>query len=109
MKKYTLVSVLLLIVVTTLQHIEASPPENQIQALEMETVFALAHDQIIDVQSNPKMKPTTKITMYERYISALTRFVQEYPKEFDTNENLKDLNKFLSDVKGIRDAVKANQ
>jgi hypothetical protein len=87
----------------------AAPPENQVQALEIETVFALAHDELVDLQHDTKTSLTAKIASCERYISALTRFIKEYPKEFDTQDNLKDLNKFLSDAKSYRDAWKANQ
>lgn len=87
----------------------SAPPANQVEALEMETVFALAHDQLVDLAKNTKMSADLKVVAAERYISALSRFIAEYPKEFDTDENTKDLNRFLSDARGYRDAWKVNQ
>ncbi len=87
----------------------AAPPTSQVEALEMESVFALAHDELVDLQNDTKTPLHAKITNAERYVAALTRFISEYPKEFDTQDNLKDLNKSLADAKSYLEAWKAQQ
>ena len=79
-------------------------PPVQIQALEMETVFQLAYDALIDLQTNTATSLAEKITFSERYIAALTRFISEYPRELAVGDNLNNLESHLSEVKAIRDA-----
>lgn len=71
------------------------------ELLEWEMVFAIAHDEIIDYQTDTRIELEHRIQACEIYISRINDFLSTYPKYCDTQNSIKDMTELRDDVQYI--------
>ena len=69
--------------------------------LEWEVVFSLAHDEIVDYQTDTSIEVDYRIRACEVYISRVEEFLSTYPKYCDTQNSIKDLSEMRDNVQYI--------
>ncbi len=70
--------------------------------LEWEIVFSLAHDEIVDYQTDDTLELDMRIRACEVYLTRIQAFLDEYPPYCDTQDNIKDLSQMRDNVEYIK-------
>lgn len=75
--------------------------------IEWEIVFSLAHDELIDYQTDDSLAVDKRITACTVYLSRIEPFIEAYPRYCDTQNSIKDLSEMRSNVSIIRDNLRS--
>ena len=74
--------------------------------LEWEVVFSLAHDELVDYQTDESMERGMRIKACDIYLSRIEKFIEDYPAYCDTQNSVNDLTEMKENVVYIRDHLK---
>ena len=73
--------------------------------LEWEVIFSLAHDEIVDYQTDETLDRDLRIKACEVYLTRIQAFLDDYPAFCDTQNSVNDLNEMRDNVTYIKDQL----